>query len=257
MLSRHAGTYPRALRVPQEKTRGRAGSGEQGKKKIARPGKEGLRGGGGEVARSVPRPEEPGPAPMAPIDVEPKEPAKDAGERTPPPPRAALAADGGEDGQRIDGDRLPALPVHEYPRPEGGPDAETLDEDPGAETRLHAKRFEPAAFWSDVRRKIQEEWEKRALVVVKQLDPLEDTYFYKPRTVLIRIALDAAGAIRDARVVESSRLDFYDAVALSTVRQQHYPNPPPAALGPDGAARINVRFTWVPSAALSTPRALR
>lgn len=248
-ISRHADVSSRVLRVPQERARGRRGSGEMGKEKIARPGREGLRGGGGKDADAA-APEPPPPeeiAPSAPVVAEDSL-------RDLPPEDYALPADG-EDGQRIDGRRISGMPLQEYPRPEGGPDLDGEGLEEGAETRLHTRRFAPAAFWTEVRARIMNDWEKRALSLLKDYDPLEDTYFYKPRTVVVGVTLEPSGQLRRVKVVESSRLDFYDAIAIAAVREmQPYPQPPRDAIGPDGGASINVRFTWLPS---DRKRALR
>ncbi len=62
------------------------------------------------------------------------------------------------------------------------------------------------------------------------------------------IALDGSGAVRDARVVESSRLDFYDALAVAVVREKSPFAPPPSvAIASDGLAKIRIRFEWSPS----------
>ncbi len=128
----------------------------------------------------------------------------------------------------------------------GAPDGLGLEE--GPETRLDARRFAPAAYWTQVRERVQDEWERRARLATRRVDPDENTYFYKRRSVVIGLALDATGRVREVGVVESSRLEFYDALALAVVReQQPYPYPPPAAIGSDGAAKIRIRFEWVPS----------
>ena len=240
-VSLHAGSFARLLRVPQEASRGRRGSGERGEHAFAIPGREGPRGGGGTDAdAAAPRP--PAPERVAGAPAEPR-PAP-AGL---PPLDSPLPVDG-EGGQRIDGPRAAGAPPREYPRPEGGPslDGEGLEE--GPETRVHTRRFAPAAFWTDVSVRIHDHWEERARPLLAQMDPQEDTYFYKPRVVRVTIVLDASGALREVRVLESSRLDFYDDIVLAAVREkQPYPPPPPSALGEDGKARINMSFRWMPS----------
>jgi TonB family protein len=244
-VSSHAAMSSRLLRVPQDRARGRAGSGERGKEKIAVPGRQGLRGGGGRDAdAAAPRPPLHDELAAAPSDP-PTPPA--AAPEDLPPTESAVPSDG-EGGQRIEGRRISGMPLREYPRPEGGPDLDGQGLEEGPETRLHARRFAPAAFWTDVRARIMSDWEKRALVLLQAYDPLEDTYFYKPRTVLVGLTLDPLGTLREVKVLESSRLDFYDAIAIEAVREmQPYPHPPPSAIGPDGGASINVRFTWLPS----------
>lgn len=241
-VSRHAGSYPKLLRVPQEAARGRKGAGERGRAKIAVPGREGPAGGGAPEPAAPAAPSGPGEEMLAaaPATAPTSQPA------APPTADSPLPMDG-EDGQRIEGRRISGLPLREYPRPEGGPNLDGLGLEEGPETRLHTRRFTTAAFWSGVRDRIQNEWEKHSLVLVRQRDPDEDTYFYKVRTVLVGLALDATGGVRDVRVIESSRLDFYDALALQTVRQQPYPHPPPSAMGSDGVARINIRLQWLPA----------
>jgi TonB family protein len=239
-ISRHAGSYAKLLRVPQDRVRGRQGSGERGQHKIAVQGREGPPGGGGTDAdAAVPLPPEELVALAAPSPPEPTaEPGLAPGD-------PALPTDG-EGGQRIDGRRLSGLPLREYPRPEGGPSAaDGRGAEEGAETRLHARRFAPAQYWTTVRAQLEGDWQRRIEAMLKEHDPFEETYFYKERSVLVAVTLDPKGGVADVHVVESSRLDFYDAVAVAAVRgKQPYPPPPPAAMRSNGSARINMRFAW-------------
>lgn len=245
-ISRHAdaSSSAKVLRVPQEKARGRRGSGERGEHKVAIQGRTGPQGGGGPDADAAAPEPPPPPAPVA------DDPARAVGTADPglPPPDSSLPGDG-EGGQRIDGPRVAGMPLQEYPTPEGGPNLDGLGAEEGTETRLHTRRFAPAAYWTDIRARIQDDWHRRALAVLQAYDPHEDMYFYKPRTVRIAVTLDVHGAVTDVHVLESSRLDFYDAIALAAVKdKQPFPPPPPAAIRSDGSARINMVFTWLPSA---------
>jgi TonB family protein len=244
-VSRYADSAAKLLRVPQQKARGRRGSGERGDQKAAVPGRTGPQGGGGTDAdAAAPRPPEEEHEPTAPTELASAPASADPGL---PPVDSDLPSDG-EGGQRIDGPRISGMPLQEYATPEGGPNFDGLGLEEGAETRLHTRRFAPAAYWTDVRARIQDDWHRRALSLLQQYDPHEDTYFYKPRTVRIAITLDANGAVTDVHVLESSRLEFYDAIALAVVKEkQPYPPPPPAAIRSDGSARINMAFTWLPS----------
>jgi TonB family protein len=243
-VSRWAGMSTSLLRVPQERSRGRRGAGERGAHKVAIAGREGPKGGGGTAAQAVvPRP---APEEKAVVPAEPAAAPPDATASL-PPPESALPSDG-QGGQRIDGKPMSGMPLQEYPTPEGGPSFDGLGLEEGAETRLHTRRFAPAAYWADVRARIQDDWHRRALVLLQEWDPHEDTYFYKPRTVRVAITIDAKGAVSDVHVLESSRLEFYDAIALAAIKgRQPYPPPPPAATRSDGSARINMAFTWLPS----------
>jgi TonB family protein len=245
-ISRYAGRYRQLLRVPQEAARGRKGTGERGSHPIALPGREGPAGGSGTpVESAVPSAPPPVPAPEPQLASAPARAVDPSG--SPPPSDSPLPMDG-EDGQRMEGRRISGLPIQEYPRPEGGPDLDGQGLDEGAETRLHTRRFASAAYWSEVRARITNDWEKRALVLLKEYDPLEDTYFYKPRSVVVSLTLDATGGLLRVKILESSLLDFYDAIAVAAVREvQPFPQPPPDAIGPDGGASIKVRFTWLPS----------
>jgi TonB family protein len=242
-ISRHADSFSSLLRVPQDKARGRQGSGERGAHKVAVPGRAGPEGGGGTEANAVaPRP----PVELAAVPSNPPT-AQPTSTSALPPPQAALPSDG-EGGQRIDGRNVSGVPLQEYPTPEGGPSFDGLGLEEGAETRLHTRRFAPAAYWADVRARIQDDWHRRALVLLQEYDPHEETYFYKPRTVRVAITIDPKGTVTDVHVLESSLLDFYDDIALAAVRgKQPYPPPPPAAIRSDGSARINMAFTWLPS----------
>jgi TonB family protein len=244
MVSRWAGMYSKLLRVPQEKSKGRQGAGERGGNKVHVAGREGPRGGGGSQPDAVAPLPEPERKTAAPVD--PETTPSDATASLPPPEPALPSA--GQGGQRIDGQPIAGMPLQEYPTPEGGPSFDGLGLPEGAETRLHTRRFAPAAYWADVRARIQDDWHRRALMLLQEWDPHEDTYFYKPRTVRVAITIDSRGTVSDVHVLESSRLDFYDAIALAAVKgKQPYPPPPPAATRPDGSARINMAFTWLPS----------
>lgn len=247
-IARDAGSTHKLLRVTQEHRKARRGSGERGEHKIALPGRTGPKGGGGsdaDAAAPLPPPEEhPQPDPTAQ-----PEPVRTAASAEPglPPVDSALPTDG-EGGQRIDGRRISGMPLQEYETPEGGPNYDGLGLDEGSETRLHTRRFAPAAYWTDVRARIQDDWHRRALSLLQQYDPHEDTYFYKPRTVRIAVTLDPSGSVKDVHVVESSSLEFYDAIAVNVMKdKQPYPPPPPDAINSDGNARINMAFTWLPS----------
>jgi TonB family protein len=250
-ISRHADSNAKVLRVPQQKARGRRGAGERGEHKVAVRGRTGPQGGGGADPDAA-APEPPPPAAPAADD-----PARSVGTAYPglPPPDSSLPGDG-EGGQRVDGPRVAGMPLQEYPTPDGGPNFDGLGVPEGTETRLHTRRFAPAAYWTDVRARIQDDWHRRALAVLQAYDPHEDMYFYKPRTVRIAVTLNSQGAVTDVHVLESSRLDFYDAIALAAVKdKQPFPPPPPAAIRSDGSARINMVFTWLPS--VERPRQLR
>ncbi len=245
-VSRHAGPTPSLLRVPQEGARGHEGSGERGRHRLALPGQEGPRGGGGDPAA------EPGPDAPPQVSDSGVLPVPDAQPVRPaalPPIESSLPLAGGEGGQRIEGRRISNRPLRSLPVPEGGPNWDGEEEArAGDETRLDATRFEPAAYWADIRARIESQWQERAQATIRRYDPREDDYFYVPRRILLRLALDASGRVLKIEILESSRIAFFDAVALAAVEElQPYPEPPPRALDADGAAKINVRFVWYPS----------
>lgn len=249
-VSRDAGAVDgEVLRVAQRAFAGAEGSGERGEAMFSKRGRGGARGAGGPRAA---------PAPAASPGADEAIPGAAAGPddaAAGPPPEAALPAPGGEGGERIVGERIPGSPVRELPRPEGGPNFDGHGEVPeGDETRLDAREDGSAPFWIAVRDLIEDEWQRRAAETFRRLDPLEEIYFWKNRTAVLKLALDAAGALRDVEVLQSSSLEFFDDVAVEAIRASTYPSPPPEALASNGEARIQVRITWVPS---TRPKALR
>ncbi len=246
-VSRDTWHFARLLRVAQEPSRGSEGSGERGEHLLALPGQEGPGGGGGDP--EVPSGPDAPPRIASASNATPTPAARI--ERPPalPPVESSLPLAGGEGGQRIQGRRISEQPPRSLPVPEGGPRWEGEEEArEGDETRLDASRFDAAAYWAAIRRRIESQWQERALATVRRYDPGEDGYFYIPRRILIGLALDASGHVRRAEILESSRIAFFDAVALAAVQDlEPYPEPPARALDADGAAKINVRFIWYPS----------
>jgi len=237
-VSSDAGALASALRAPEEAAGGRRESGERGGEEIAGAGRSGTPDADAEPA--LPR----SPAPPEEAFARPDSPS-DPGAR--PHLDSGVALAGGA-SQRVEGGPSAAAPERDGPRPGGGPNLDDPGLEKGPETRVDTRRFAPAAYWIDVQARIQGEWEGRARAATARMDPDEDTYFYKKRTAVVGLALDPAGAVREVHVVESSRLDLYDALAVAVIReQQPYPPPPPAAIGRDGSAKVRIRFQWSPS----------
>lgn len=242
-VSRDADRAERLLRVPQVAFEGSEGSGERGDDRFSEKGRTGSRGAGSPASRrraTAAAPAE-GALPSAPVtdsDEPPQGPAEEA----------LIPLPGAEDGRRIAGELVPGMSTRELPRPEGGPNMDGHREAAeGDETRLDAFQVDSAAFWVEIRRRIEGEWQKRAVRRFSREDPREELYFFKQRTAVLKVALGAAGDLRHVEVVESSKLGFFDDVALEAIRASTYPPPPAEALADNGEASIQVRVTWLPS----------
>lgn len=241
-----AGRHEDLLRVAQRASEGVEGSGEEGRDTTSVQGRRGPRGAGGtprdrSVAIALPAGE--ARAPVARGEPPDPEEPLDA-----PPFEAVVPLPGAEDGRRVRGERAAGLAARELPRPGGGPNLDGLGEVPeGDETRLDTHVLQSATFWIAVRERIEDEWQRRAVVKFRHVDPREDLYFWKPRTAVLKVALGARGELRQVQVVESSKLEFFDEVAVDAIRASTYPPPPPDAISADGEASIQVRITWVPS----------
>jgi len=74
-------------------------------------------------------------------------------------------------------------------------------------------------------------------------DPTGNRFFSKSRQTLLKVTLDARGALVDAQVARSSGLNFLDQTALDAVGSaQPFDSPPPELLGEDGLLRFTFGF---------------
>jgi TonB family protein len=230
-VSRFAGNYPRLAPRPEAGAQGKA------------------------------QPAPPPPKPPAQRDVQPG--GKDAGapgREGAPGDRVALAKPGGalrlpelgEGGQRgRRGEAGPDLTVSReaMARIAGGPNMDGVREGlpEGDETSLNAREFKYATFMNRMRSVIGQQWYPRVRDAYQARDPDGRLYFYKERTVVLGLTIDTDGKVKDLQVLESSNIEFFDRVAMSSVQAaQPFPNPPRGMFHEDQQVRIPFRFTMFP-----------
>jgi TonB family protein len=64
----------------------------------------------------------------------------------------------------------------------------------------------------------------------------------------VGVTLDRAGHVTDLSVLQSSNVDFFDRVAMTSVRQaEPFPNPPAGLFGAEQTTRVPFVFTLYPS----------
>ena len=229
-VSRYAGNYPRAAPRPE--------AGSQGKAQPQPPQK-----------------------PPAKRDVQPG--GKDAGapgREGAPGERVALAKPGGglrlpelgEGGQRgRRGEQGPDLSVSQeaMARIAGGPNLDGAREGlaEGDETWLNAREFKYATFMNRMRSEIAQQWFPRVRDAQQARDPEGRLYFYKERTVILGLTIDTNGNVKDLSVLQSSNVDFFDRVAMSSVQAaQPFPNPPRGMFHDEEQVRIPFSFVMYP-----------
>ncbi len=231
-VSKYAGQYPRVARRPE--------AGAAGPQQPAPP-----RGG---PARA-PGPERQGRAGPAEERGVPRRDTLALGndrEGVLPPPGARAPGAPGSTPQP--GPNLDVAP-ESLARIAGGPNMDGFRDVPeGEETWLEAREFRFATFLNQMRRAIGEVWYPRVRTVARQRDPEGTSVFFRPRTVVLAVTLDAAGRVKTLSVLESSTVDFLDEVAIAAVREaQPFPNPPHAMFERDGEARVPFAFTVFPA----------
>lgn len=222
-VSRHAGNYPRLAPRPEA-------------------GSEGAPRGGGEARRSVERraaPERRG-APGERIAT-----ARPGGEL-----RLPELGEGGDVGRR--GERGQAdlsLSSEALKRIAGGPSMDGVGEglEEGDETWLQSREFKYATFMNRMRSEIGQQWFPRVRDAQRERDPDGALFFYKERTVVLGLTLDTDGNVKDLSVLQSSSVEFFDRVAVTSVRAaQPFPNPPPGMFHSEPEVRIPFSFTMYP-----------
>lgn len=220
-VSRHAGVYPRPARKPEP------------------PQEPGRAAAGGGAARS--------PAPGR----EGREGERLAAQRPSGELRVPELGEGGEGGARPPGQGAPDLSVSReaLARIAGGPSMDGVGEglEEGEETWLRSREFRYATFMNQMRREIGEEWYPRVREAQHDRDPDGSMFFYKERTVVLGLTIDTDGNVKDLSVMQSSTIDFFDRVAVTSVRAaQPFPNPPRGMFHSGEEVRIPFAFTLYP-----------
>jgi len=225
-VSRSAGNYPRVAPRPEAGAEGKTAAVPGAKRDVPRggedagaPGREGAPGDRLALAR----------------------------------PQGALRmpelGEGGERGRR--GKAGPDLSVSPdaLARIAGGPSMDGVGEGlaEGDETWLQSREFKYATFMNRMRREIGQQWYPRVRDAQRQRDPDGSVFFYRERTVVIGLTMDTDGNVKDLSVMQSSNLDFFDRIAVSSVQAaQPFPNPPRGMFHGDGGVRIPFSFTMFP-----------
>jgi TonB family protein len=216
-VSRDAGVYPKPAPRPQVAVPRRTEKGgEAGEAASAKKGAEGERGDRFALA----------PAPF--------------GDR--------MRGDGGEGGRRARGKLAPDLSLgpDTAARVLAGPNFDGYGEglEEGEATALNTTGFKFATFMNQMRNEVGQEWVPRVRSAITARDPDGSMIFYKDRTVAIGVTLDSDGHVKDLAILESSNVDFFDRVALDSLRAaEPFPNPPRGLFGGDGEARFAATFT--------------
>ncbi len=99
------------------------------------------------------------------------------------------------------------------------------DVEDGGETLLSTVHFRHAPFFQRVKHQVEQYW--RPDRAFAQHDPGGHVYGYRDRETVVRVVLEASGALARAYVTQPSGADFLDDEALGAIRQAApFPNPP-------------------------------
>jgi TonB family protein len=131
----------------------------------------------------------------------------------------------------------------------GGPNMDGTHEGlpEGDQTWLNAREFKYATFMNRMRNDIAQQWYPRVRDAANQRDPEGKVFFWRERTVVLALVLDTSGNVKDMSVTQSSNVDFFDRVAMSSVRAaQPFPNPPSGMFHGEEQVRIPFSFTMFP-----------
>jgi TonB family protein len=131
----------------------------------------------------------------------------------------------------------------------GGPSMDGVGEgiEEGDETWLQSREFKYATFMNRMRREIGQQWYPRVRDAQRERDPDGSLFFYRERTVVLGLTLDTDGNVKDLSVLESSSVEFFDRLAVSSVRAaQPFPNPPQGMFRSEPEVRIPFSFTMYP-----------
>ena len=252
-VSRHAGNSPNLLSRPSAGSPGRDAAGENGRaerKTEAKDGAPGQRGTGADRARvrSQEQQQKLAVAPGAKGEL-PLQQGRERAESDAPSP--ALPGAPGDGAEQLQGPRRPDLSLGDdaLARLAGGPNMDGYGEaEEGEVTALNTREFKYATFFNQVRREIGADWYPRVRASVHERDPEFKHFFYKERTVVVGVTLDRAGHVTDLSVLQSSNVDFFDRVAMTSVRQaEPFPNPPAGLFGAEQTTRVPFVFTLYPS----------
>jgi TonB family protein len=114
-------------------------------------------------------------------------------------------------------------------------------------TALNTRDGGALARWGmRLQRQVGSAWDRIVQHEMHDRDPTGEIFFYKERTVVLGVVLDAKGNLKEVSVVRSSNVQFFDETALAAIRQAQPYETPPQALFTEGVARFPFRFTFYP-----------
>lgn len=246
-VSRYAGNPPNLLQTPQQGAPQQEASGEDGraeqavrreaaaaKREAAKRARDEAPAAPGEKLAVAPRPER---EPDAdPHDSAPRE------EEEPPSPAPGAEASSGRAKPDL------SLGAETFARVQGGPGMAGYGKaEEGDVTALNTRDGgEVARYYIQTGWKIEPDWVRRVRQAAADRDPDGRLFFYKERSVVVGATLDRNGNLMEVSIVRSSNVDFYDGVAVSSIRQAQPFPPPPASMLFDGRARMAWTFTLYP-----------
>jgi TonB family protein len=112
---------------------------------------------------------------------------------------------------------------------------------------LFDREWEYASFMARMRNNIAKQWFPMVRDATRQRDPDGSVYFYRERTVVLSLVIDTAGNVKDMSVKQSSNVDFFDRIAMRSVRNaQPFPNPPSGMFHGEGQVSVPLSFTMHP-----------
>ncbi len=106
---------------------------------------------------------------------------------------------------------------------------------------------ETARWFMRFHNKLEPDWVRLVRRAESERDPTGEVFFYKERTVVVSLAIDPSGTLKDVTVLRSSNIQFFDEIAVASIRQAQPFEPPPATLFADGQARFAFHFTVYPA----------
>lgn len=251
-VSRYAGNSPNLLSRPSPGSPGREAAGEGGRAERRTEAKDGAPGqrGTGADRPQPPRQERQEKLALAPPGARGELPLEQGRERE-QGAAAAIPGAPGDGAEKLQGPSRPDLSLGQeaLSRLAGGPNMDGYAEnEEGDVTALNTREFKYATFFNQVRREIGADWYPRVRATVRERDPEFKHFFYKERTVVVSVTLDRAGHVTDLSVLQSSNVDFFDRVAMTSVQQaQPFPNPPGGLFGSAETTRVPFVFTLYPA----------
>lgn len=111
----------------------------------------------------------------------------------------------------------------------------------GELTALSSKQWKHASFFNRMKRQVAQNWNPGAVLVRR--DPNGKVYGGKDRVTLVRVTLDASGALVGVVVLKSSGVEALDEEATRAFRAaQPFPNPPAGMISDPASQQISFTF---------------